>query len=206
MANQLSLKNLKVLFLDIGGVLLTNGWGKDSREAAAKQFNLNFEELEKRHEMMFDVYEEGGVTLDDYIDTIVFYEERPFSKETFKNFMYRQSKLLPDMLEWFINWRKQHPEIRVFSLNNEPKELQSYRVKQYDLLRLFDGIICSCDVGYRKPDPKIYELAIAIGSVSPEECLYIDDREILTTAGKKAGLHTWTHKSFEETTAYFQSL
>jgi putative hydrolase of the HAD superfamily len=33
---------LKILFFDIGGVLLTNGWGHESRKAAAKKFGIDY--------------------------------------------------------------------------------------------------------------------------------------------------------------------
>ena len=42
---KLETTDLKILFLDIGGVLLSNGWGRESREKAAKEFNLNYLEI-----------------------------------------------------------------------------------------------------------------------------------------------------------------
>jgi putative hydrolase of the HAD superfamily len=206
MENRFTLQDIKVVFLDIGGVLLTNGWGRASRQAAAKEFGVDFAEMDKRHDLIFNIYEEGRVTLDTYLDTILFYEPRPFSKETFRDFMFQQSKVLSHLLEWLIGWKAQHPELRFFSLNNEPGELHRHRVKEYHLRRLYDGFVASCDVGLRKPDPKIFELAVGVAGVAPQECLYIDDRAVLTAAGQKAGLRTWTHHSAETTIAFLQSL
>jgi putative hydrolase of the HAD superfamily len=206
MENSIDFSAIKVLFLDIGGVLLTNGWSRESRQAAAREFGFDFTEMEKRHDLIFDIYELGRVTLDDYLDSILFYQERPFSKEVFRQFMFQQSKLLPEMLEWMIGFRARSPHLRIFSLNNEPKELHRYRVRHFNLRRLYDGFVSSCDVGVRKPDPKIYELAAGVAGVSPAECLYIDDREPLVAAGEKAGLRGWPHQSVEKTTAFLQSL
>jgi putative hydrolase of the HAD superfamily len=50
---------ITTLFLDVGGVLLTNGWGHQSRALAAREFDLNVDELEDRHHLTFDTYEVG---------------------------------------------------------------------------------------------------------------------------------------------------
>ncbi len=187
--------------------MLTNGWGHVSRQAAAKHFRFDYEEMDKLHDMIFNIYEEGKVTLDDYLDTVLFYKKQSFSREEFKTFMLNESKPLPQLLNWLIEWKlQQHRHIKIFSINNEPKELNEHRIKTFGLTRLFDGFISSCDVGLRKPDPKIYQLAMAVAAVSPEECVYIDDREVLVRAGSKLGMKCWQHKSFEETRQYFSSL
>ncbi len=54
---------ITTLFVDIGGVLLTDGWGKQFRKLAAKKFNLNFNEMEERHSQIFDTYESGKLIL-----------------------------------------------------------------------------------------------------------------------------------------------
>lgn len=201
------MKNIspKVLFLDIGGVLLTNGWGHESRQKAAAEFGVDFEALNALHEIAFDIYEAGHMSLDDYLDTILFYEPRSFTKEAFVNFMLKQSQGLPNTLDWLLEWKRTKPGLRIFSINNEPKDLQVYRVKTFGLTRLFDGFVCSCDVGMRKPDQRIYELAMAVASVEPNECVYIDDREVLVRAGAKMGIPSKQHKSFEETKAFLEA-
>ncbi|MDQ6610327.1 MAG: HAD-IA family hydrolase [Bacteroidota bacterium] len=198
--------SVRVLFIDVGGVLLTNGWGHQSRQAAAKKFGFDYEEMNALHEIIFDIYEEGKVSLDDYLDTVLFYEPRPFSKETFKEFMFQESKELPQLLPWLIEWKQQHPDIKIFSLNNEPKDLNEYRITTFGLKRLYDGFISSCDVGLRKPDPGIFKLAMAVACYAPEECVYIDDREVLVRAGSRLGMKARVHKSFEDTKQFLNSL
>lgn len=197
---------IQVLFIDIGGVLLTNGWSRESRQAAASQFAFDFSEMDRRHELVFAVYEQGGLTLDAYLDTIVFYKDRPFTRQAFRAFMFQQSQALGNLLAWFVRWKESHPHLRFFSLNNEPKELHAYRVEEFNLRRLYDGFIASCDVGLRKPDPAIYALAAGIAGVQPSQCLYIDDRETLVEAGRKAGLNGWTHQNEERTIKFLTSM
>jgi len=199
--------SLKVLFLDIGGVLLSNGWGHVSRQAAAKKFGFDYDKVNYLHEFIFDIYEEGKVSLDDYLDAVLFNEPRAFSKEEFKEFMLAESKELPNfLLDWLIQWKSQNPGVKVFSINNEPKDLNDHRIKTFGLRRLFDGFISSCDVGLRKPDPQIFKLAMAVAAVSPDECIYIDDREVLVRAASKLGIQSWQHKTVNETTAFLESL
>jgi putative hydrolase of the HAD superfamily len=194
----------KVLFLDIGGVLLTNGWAHESRQKAAVHFGFDYATMNTYHEMIFDIYEQGSVSLDHYLDTVLFYEQQLFTKEEFINFMFGQSQELPRILQWLLEWKKSQPDLRVISINNEPKELHEHRVKTFGLRRLFDAFVCSCYVGLRKPDPAIYKLAFGVAGVGADECLYIDDREALVRAGQRAGLPAWRHKTFEETKAFLE--
>ena len=117
---------ITTLLLDIGGVLLTNAWGRSSRELAAKEFSLDQTEMNERHHLCFDTYEMGKLSMDDYLKQIVFYEDRSFSKDDFKAFIFNQSKALPDSFEYFKQLKSQH-QLKVFSVNNEAKEMNEYR-------------------------------------------------------------------------------
>jgi len=199
-------KTYKILFSDIGGVLLRNGWGHESREAAAKKFNLNYAEMDVLHDFIFNVWEMGKISIDDYLDTVVFNQKRKFSRKEFKEFMLAQSDELPQMLPWLIKWKNKNKNVKIISINNEPRELNEYRVEKFKLHRLFDAFISSCEVGMRKPDPGIFHLAVGIAQAKPEECLYFDDRTMLVEAAKKTGIHAHHHKDFESTKKIIESL
>ncbi len=49
----------RVLYSDIGGVLGTNGWDTNLRMTIAAHYGVDFESIEKRHQLMFDSYERG---------------------------------------------------------------------------------------------------------------------------------------------------
>ncbi|MEO6732637.1 MAG: HAD-IA family hydrolase [Ferruginibacter sp.] len=197
---------LKVLFLDVGGVLLTNGWGHESREAAAKEFKLNYEEINRLHEFIFNVYEIGSLTLEQYLDTVIFNKPREFTKEDFKSFMYAQSVELPGMLQWVIEWKNAGCGFRIISINNEPRELNDYRIRKFKLHRCFDAFISSCEVGMRKPDPGIFKLAMGIAQATPEQCYYFDDRPMLVAAASRLGINAFHHKDFESSKAIIEGL
>jgi FMN phosphatase YigB (HAD superfamily) len=73
-----------------------------------------------------------GVDLEEYLDTVIFNHPRDFTREDFKNFMFKQSKELPDMLKWLKEWKKDCG-FRIIAINNEGKELNDYRVKKFKL-------------------------------------------------------------------------
>jgi len=199
-------QKIKILFSDIGGVLLTNGWGHESRMAAAVKFKIDYEEMNILHNFIFNVYEIGKISLDDYLNTAIFNKERNFSKEEFINFMYDQSQLLPDTLSWFVEWKRKHEHVKIISLNNEPRELNQFRIQKFKLHDFFDAFVTSCEVGMRKPDPGIYLLGLGIAQARPEECIYFDDRYMLVQAAKKTGIRAFHHTSFENTKKIMESL
>jgi putative hydrolase of the HAD superfamily len=196
--------NVKIIFSDIGGVLLTNGWGHQSRQKAAEVFGFDYEEMNVLHEFIFNIYEMGKISLDAYLDTTLFHRPREFTREDVKAFMFAQSEELPDLLQWFVEWKRTQPELKFIAINNEGKELNDYRIKKFKLHRCFDAFISSCEVGMRKPDPGIFSLAMGVAQASPEECLYIDDRLMIVEAAKGAGIRAIQHKTFEGTKAFLE--
>lgn len=195
----------KIIFFDIGGVLLTNGWGHISRQKAAQKFGLNYEEMDVLHQFIFNVYEIGSISLDEYLETVVFNHLRDFTMEEFKDFMFAESAELPEMLAWLKLW-KRDCGIKIFSLNNEGKELNDYRIKKFELHECFDAFISSCQAHIRKPDPRIYRLAMEVAHAQPEQCLYFDDRLMLVEAAKKQGMQAYHHENFKSTKKILENL
>ena len=195
----------KILFFDIGGVLLTNGWGNESRKLAAKKFDLDYDELNTLHNYVFNVFEIGNLTLDQYLDIVIFNHPRPFTVEDFKEFVFSRSAELPGLLAWMKEWKKTCG-FRIISINNEGKELNSYRVKKFALHECFDAFVSSCDVKMRKPDPNIFTLALGIAQAKPEQCYYFDDRIFQVETAKRMGMHAFHHTDFESTKATLERI
>lgn len=201
----MKMPEVKVIFLDIGGVLLSNGWGHESRQKAAEVFSLDYAEMDALHHFIFNVYEIGRISLDDYLDTVVFNNPRDFIREDLRAFIFAQSTELPDMLQWFKDW-KQACGFRVISINNEGKELNDYRIQKFELHQCFDAFVSSCDVGMRKPDPGIFKLAMGIAQASPQQCVYFDDRPLLVQAAQQSGIQSFHHKGFSSTKKILEDL
>jgi len=196
---------LRILFFDIGGILLTNGWGHESRKLASEKFNLDYDEVNTLHNFIFNIYEIGRISLDEYLDMVIFNHPREFSRDEFKDFIYAQSAELPQMLQWLKEW-KRDCKFNIISINNEGKELNDYRIKKFNLHQCFDAFISSCEVQMRKPDPGIFRLALGIAQAAPEQCVYFDDRIMFVNLAKGLGITSFQHISFENTKSILESL
>lgn len=181
------------LFLDIGGVLLSNGWDHHARKRAAERFGLDWEELESRHQLNFATYEEGRLTLDEYLDRVVFHQNRSFSREEFWAFMCAQSEPDTGMLSLFTALKKRYG-LKIAAVSNEARELNDYRIRKFKLDRLIDFFISSCFVQIRKPDTAIFQMALDLSQVPVEQVLFIDNTamhvEVASTLGISGIVHT----------------
>src|SRR5690606_9457274 len=99
---------------------------------AAKKFDLDYIDMEAKHNFIYNVFEIGSISLDDYLNTVVFDRSRNFSKDDFKKFMFAQSTELPKFLSWLKNWKRQI-QLPVFAVNNESRELNDYRIDTFAL-------------------------------------------------------------------------
>ncbi|MDD5169956.1 MAG: HAD hydrolase-like protein [Syntrophales bacterium] len=186
------------LFLDIGNVILTNGWDRKMRKQAAKVFNLDYEDMDERHHLTFDTYEEGKLSLDEYLSRLVFYERRAFTPEEFKSFMFAQSQPVPEMIGLICRLKDRYG-LTVAVISNEGRELTTYRIHTFRLTEFVDFFISSCFVHYRKPDADIYRIALDIAQVSPANVIYIEDRALFVDVAKELGIRGIIHKDYLST-------
>jgi len=188
------------LFLDIGGVILTNGWGHESRRLAAEKFNLNLSELEDRHHLTFVTYEEGKLTLKEYLNRVVFYQKRTFTHDQFQEFMFDQSTPYTEMIE-FIQKLKEQNRLKIAVVNNEAHELNEHRIKKFKLNQFVDFYISSCFVHFRKPDADIFRIALDIAQVPAEHVVYIENTQMFVDVARDLGIRSILHKNYLSTSA-----
>ena len=191
-------KQISALFLDIGGVLLTNGWDRNMRKKAADHFHLDYDELNERHHMTFDTYEEGKLSLEEYLNLVVFHEKRSFTPDNFKEFLFSQTQPLPEMIKMFKKISKNN-SLKIGAISNEGRELTVYRIGHFGLKEFIQFFICSSFVHFRKPDKDIYMLALDVGQVTPEQSLYIDDRKLHVEVARSLGMNAIHHADIETT-------
>lgn len=192
------------LFFDVGGVLLTNGWDTAARTKAAQTFGIDYPEFQTRHEMLKTAFETGRIDLDTYIKRAVFFHPRSFTPDDFKQFMFGVSKRLGDTLD-FVRKLAATGKYRLFTLNNESRELQEYRTRTFDLASPFRGILASCYLGLAKPDEDIYINALGIASCSVERALFIDDRAMNVEAAAAIGLNAVRFTGLDELRTFLKS-
>lgn len=190
--------SVKALFLDVGGVLLTNGWDRSMRKRAAELYKLDYAEMDERHHLTFDTYEQGKLSLDTYLDRVVFYENRTFSRDEFKEFMYAQSKPFPEMMDLICGIKGRY-RLKTAAVSNEGRELTQHRIRTFGLAHFIDFFVASCFVHVRKPDEDIFRIALDLSGTSPEEVIYIDDRAMFVEVAEALGFRGIHHKGIEST-------
>ena len=191
---------ITTLFLDIGGVLLTDGWDHHARKRAATKFKLELGEMENRHKLTFDTYQQGKLSLHEYMDMVVFYKERDFTRAQFRRFMFEQSKPFPEMIDLMTRLKIRYG-LTIGVLSNEARELNAYRVRKFMLGRLVDFFISSCFVHMCKPDPDIFRLALDIAHVPGGHVVYIENTPMFLQIAEGLGIRSILHKDFRSTSA-----
>ena len=193
------------IFLDVGGVLLTNGWDHLARRRAAKHFKLKWSEMEDRHNLNFATYEDGKLTIEKYLGRVVFYQKRPFTRTQFRNFMFAQSKPYPEMIELFARLKIRNG-LKITVVSNEARELNAYRIRKFKLDRLVDAFVSSCFVHIRKPDTDIFRLALDIAQAPARKVVYIDNTPMFVQIAEGLGIRSILHTDYKSTCAKLATL
>ena len=189
---------IKFLFVDIGDVLLTDGWGHAFRKLADKKFSLNPEEMETRHSQVLDTYELGKLTIEEYFRRVVFYEERSFTPDQFREFMFAQSKPYPKMIE-LVRSLKAKYGLKIVVVSNEARELNEYRIRTFKLDEFVDSFISSCFVHLRKPDADIFRLALDIAHAKARQVVYIENTPMFVQIAEGLGIRSILHTDYAST-------
>ena len=191
------LAKITTLFWDIGGVVLTNGWDRGSRKEAANTFHLDWEEFQDRHDLSFPAFDSGQITLNEYLDRTLFYRQRAFTREEFTAFMFAQSKEYPETRA-ILDKLTKSGKFFVGAINNEPLELNQYRIEAFDLRRNFQVFFSSCYIRSRKPEETIFRVALEVTQRPPEQCLFIDDRPLNLESPRRLGMNTILHQNADQ--------
>ena len=191
---------ITALFLDIGGVLLTDGWDHHARKRAAKHFKLEWAEIEHRHHLTFETYEEGKLTLEEYLSRVVFYEKRPFTPAQFREFIFAQSKPYPKMIE-LVRQLKARYGLKIVVVSNEARELNLHRIRKFKLDEFVDSFISSCFVHLRKPDADIFRLALDITQAKAPQVVYIENTPMFVQIAEGLGIRSILHTDYRSTCA-----
>lgn len=191
------MSRIQAIFWDVGGVLLSNAWDHTERSATLQHFGLDDEEFHSRHEMVVSSFERGEISLDEYLDRTVFYRERNFTREQFREYLFSLSQPKPEVLA-FTRSLAASGKYLMGTINNESRELNLYRIQKFGLREIFRLFVSSCFVGLRKPESGIYRLALELTQIDPEECCFIDDRGLNLECAAKLGMQTIHMQGLEQ--------
>jgi len=194
--------SIKAVIFDVGGVLAI---GNLSKRGDATHSTKTHEEISKKLRVSIDQYFdaidsiyaksiEGKISEKKVVSVVSKNLKVPekrlvnlFSKAYKDNF--QQNKQL---YNFAFRLKKKGYKIAILSdqwhLSKRPLILKKYSKK-------FDAVIISCDVGVRKPNPKIYRLLLKKLKLPAKNCLFIDNQEWNIKPAKKLGIKTILYKN-----------
>jgi putative hydrolase of the HAD superfamily len=190
--------DIKVLLFDVGGVLLSNAWDTDARRLASERFDLDWDDFQYRHESVARDFETGKLTMTEYLNRTVLYCDRTFSEAEFVDFMKAQSVSNLESMRLLAEVAASG-EYLLATLNNESRELNDFRIETFGLRRYFTLFMSSCYLGMRKPEHHIYKAAVDIVQHHPNECVFIDDRELNLECANLAGIRSIHFQGADQT-------
>ena len=192
------------LFVDVGGVLLNNGWDHIARRKAAKHFNLQWSEMEDRHRLTFESHEEGKLTLEEYLSLVVFHQKRPFTRTDFQRYMCQLSKPHPEMIT-LVSELKVRYQLKIVVVSNEARAVNDYRIHKFKLGEFVDCFISSCFVQLRKPDADIFRLALDTAQTPVQQVVYIENTPMFVQIAEGLGIRSILHTDYKSTCAQLAS-
>ena len=205
MARMKTATPIRCLFVDIGGVLLTDAWDHHARRRAEKRFKLDPAELRDRHHLFFETIEEGRITLDEYLDRVVFYKKRLFTRAQFRRFMFEQTHPCPEMINLVRDLKLKYG-LKVVVVSNEGRELNEHRIRTFKLDGFVDAFISSCFVHLRKPDAEIFRLALDVAQTPARRTVFIDNTPMFVQVAESLGIRGIHHEDYKTTLAKLAAL
>ena len=179
---------IKTIFFDIGGVLIdihperTYQYLSDSADVEVSMVKESFPW--DAH----DQYERGIMNNEDWF--ITYKESLPQPCCLKRSDFWNAWKLLLGEEKNTVNILEAlNKQYSIWLLSNtNPKHIQDEIEKRYLFPRLVNGAVYSFDVGVRKPEKEIYEIAMQRANANPQECLFIDDLLENIQAAKQIGI------------------
>ena len=194
---------IKNVFFDVGGVLMTNGWDHISRRRATEHFGLDWDEFAERHDLVVADFEIGRIDMKEYLNRTAFHVPRVFTPEEFIGFIQAPSVPNPEVLVFAAKLSRSRKYFMA-TLNNESRELNQYRIDHFQLRDTFSQFFSSGFVGLRKPDERIFRLAMEVTQCQPEECLFIDDTALNVERAQLAGMRAFRYLNATQLREDFQ--
>ena len=130
----------------------------------------------------------------------MFFEPRNFTQAEFVEAMRAESTLLADSAMGILRELSASEEYVLATVNNESRMMNEFRLGKFNLLDQFDAFFSSCYLGLRKPDRKIYQVALDVLQRDPEGVVFIDDRVENVAAAASLGIHGVRYEGSEQLT------
>ena len=121
-----------------------------------------------------------------------------------RNSAVRMHDLLPYAVDWVKNLKERG--YHLYILSNFSKYAQEACAYKMEFLPYMDGVVFSYECKMIKPEPYIYQYLLDTYHLNPDECVFLDDREVNIEAAHKAGMHGIVFRNYEQGSAALEQL
>ena len=176
---------IRLILFDLGGVVFTNGTKLFIADMAAK-YNLPVANLQA----VFDgdigtQYREGKIGRDQFWQEVLINLPFKESADELEKDWVNHYDLIPGMQELIAGLKR---KLQVMYLSDNVRERVENLNERFKFLSWFDGGIFSHEAGVRKPDLRIYKLALKTAGVTATQAVFIDDKVKNLTPAKALGM------------------
>jgi len=186
---------IRTIFWDIGGVILSNGWDRDQRARVLGPFGVDLEAYERRHPSENFYWERGRFDARTFFDRTIFKPRAAPAQcldfafgDLWPKVCAESSFLYPESFD-ILHSLKRSGQFKLATLNNESTELNEYRLDTFGLREQFDYFICSGYINEMKPYPDIFRAAIRISGQPASTAVFIDDKQENIDAARYHGMN-----------------
>lgn len=189
------MENIKAVIFDLDNTILDRA--RTFRNFTLSLVSLYFQHLAEKDNVVNRIIE---LDEDGYKDKKTLFtellEELPWLTKpdvselmTYYSIHYVKNALLMESAEEMM--RYVHQKYKMGLITNGKTDIQYGKMDRLGIRNQFDFILVSEEAGVKKPDVKIFNMAIEKLNLSPEQCLYVGDHPINDIEGaSKAGMKT----------------
>jgi epoxide hydrolase-like predicted phosphatase len=177
---------IKAVIFDYGGVMRLS---HDDTIKIAKTYGISRQDFLEKAMPFLDLFRLGLMSENNFWKKVSFVLGKNVPKNS-KELWREDTKVMslyPAMVDFVKQLRKKKIKTAVLSNTIKPHVEITKKKGGY---KYFDKVILSCEVGLVKPDPKIYLLAVKKLKVKPNQCIYIDDKELNLEPAHNLGMKT----------------
>lgn len=179
---QMPKNKLRFLLFDLGDVLLEIDWTRASNKISLSQEEIFRICQSKEH----DQYERGRISTQDFFSYLRAQLKKAHSVEEIEaawcaivaSEIAGVGEVLADLKNDF----------KIFILSNTNRSHVEKKIPEFQFLKSVDGILTSCELGLRKPEPEIYLAALKKMEAKPAEVLFFDDKIENVTSARGLGI------------------
>ncbi len=187
---------IRVIYLDLGKVIIDFDYSVAARQIETlTPLSLAGIARVLSDGGLIEEYETGKISSEKHYQKVCRMLQMNVSMEQFRCLW--GSMFLPEPLlsEELLEALKQR--YRLILLSNTNEIHFGYVIQKYPILRHIEERMLSYEVGYMKPQPEIFRMAIKRAGVLPQEIFFADDRAENIEAAREAGLQAYQFHSEE---------